>query len=284
MTQTLLEESKLLTTSAGSNQEKDENLSLITATDLDLRTICAESNHDNHKSSNQINLYNGNLSPKDIPCEDTRENITVSGLNSIDGYKLTSEKNSTLSSKFKHLYPEVVVQSVNDLSDLDSDEEDFQLRMHRKNDSGQGSSVETSSLKSSGTQELYQVDINFHGSNEHAEACSNSNTDILNNVLDDSDLSLDETFSRRHSSITSRIQEFDGRVEDTNFTDIPLNTPSPARQALNTYTPVSSNSLASVDHIQSNQRISLKPPTVTDAPVNQKYVRLFFFQFGFESF
>lgn len=270
MTQTLLEESKLLRKSyTSSSLDKDENINnenhalIHTADNIDLSIHCGESTLKGVEGGS-TEIYN----------HAAEEESRYLGTNGVDSnqpvYPLNGECDvSPLDpSSYKHLYPNVVVQNPNDLSDVDSDEEDFQLRMHNKCDSGQGSSVETSSLKS-GTQDFYQVDIRLDDS---SGVSSNAGVDneILDNVLDDSDLAINETFTRRHSSITSRIQEADKKLEEMNFTDIPLNTPntpSSKRPPVNTFTPTSGVLDNNIDNVPSQQAI-LKPPTVTDTPAN----------------
>lgn len=294
MTQTLLEESKLLSKSyTSSSLDKDENVnntenhSLITS-DIDLsmcngnKSILKEpDSNSNEKNTESFNHVDGNLEVGNPSNEFKLENGVVANgvccgveipVYSRNGGEDNNSDNLN-SAAYKHLYPKVVVQNPSDLSDVDSDEEDFRLRMHSKSDSGQGSSVETSSLKSS-TQDFYQVDIHF---DDQLGATMPNNTatddkEILDQVLDDNDLPLKESFARRHSSITSRVQEIDKKLEETNFTDIPLNTPntpSPRRPTLNTYTPTSSLINEDINNVPSQQAI-LKPPIVTDTPVNDR--------------
>ena len=266
MTQTLLEESKLLNrTSVSEENTNGEDHSLITTTtngtiqnglkfskspiekcsyETEVREkFYTNSNHQNKESY-------GNL--PDFVC-----------LKDIDNC-LQNDKDKQ---NFKHLYPQVLVQGSHEFSDIDSDEEDFELRHHRKSDSGQGSSVETSSLKSN-PHDIFQVDISFE---EKQDYDSVDETDALDHVLNDSEFSIIDSqqqgTSRRHSSITKRTLDSKENSGSFDFTDVPLNTPSPAK-AMNSYTP------SKAPQSPSSSLTPLKPPSVTDTPPKQGYVFL----------
>jgi hypothetical protein len=116
-----------------------------------------------------------------------------------------------------NLYPNVVVNQSNDGSDIDSDEEDFHLRMHRRNDSGQGSSVETSSTVSTNQAELYQVELNeLDNCIEHSESyhrpCSTVYEDI--SVNGNRKGSRGNVWGEHSQNVSSVNQSFDEQVED----------------------------------------------------------------------
>ena len=269
MTQTLLEESKLLTRSNIFDESSNaENLALI------------KSNNDGETKKptrSPLKKFNSDSLPKALENDDffqeTSSNGVVGGItNSIDlNIDHTGEIESIDSNHFhgteddesdehkqtfKHLYPQVLVQGSHEFSDIDSDEEDFQLRRHRKNDSGQGSSVETSSLKSNPPHDFYQVDVNYESS------LNNADNESLDHVLNDSDFSLNDPLptTRRHSSLTTRTDGTKNLLSNSSFTDIPLNGPS--NKAVNTYTPPISQGKETLEP-------PLKPPSVTDVPSKQ---------------
>eukprot|EP00111_Clytia_hemisphaerica_P016153 TCONS_00047804-protein len=281
MTQTLLEESKLLTrTNVFDESANAENLALI------------KSNSDGEtKKTNRSPLkkFNSDSIPKSLESEDifqvTNSNGDIGSITknidlSVDckggieplnsdhfhGTEEDDEESEEHKQTFKHLYPQVLVQGSHEFSDIDSDEEDFQLRRHRKNDSGQGSSVETSSLKSN-PHDFYQVDISF---DETLDCNSIEDSEALDHVLNDPDFSLNniaQSHQRRHSSFTSRrTVDLSNEDSEIDFTDIPLNTPSPAK-AVNTYTPSNEQQL-----LPSSQT-PLKPPSVMDTPPKQGFLK-----------
>ena len=274
MTQTLLEESKLLNrTSVSEENTNYEDHALITTTTNNgtiqdgLKFSKTPIEKCSYETKVSDNLYtNGDLQNKesygnvpDFVC-----------LKDIDKC-LQDDKDKQ---HFKHLYPQVLVQGSHEFSDIDSDEEDFELRHHRKSDSGQGSSVETSSLKSN-PHDFFQVDISF---DEKQDYDSIDENDALDHVLKDSEFSMSDSqqqgTSRRHSSLTKRTNMIVDSKENsgsfgTDFTDIPLNTPSPAK-AVNSYTP------SKAPQSPSSSLTPLKPPSVTDTPPKQGYVLLCF--------
>lgn len=254
MTQILLEESKLLNQSGLSFEKDDGGLlekhalikpQVITGDNITLKSPLKKYNQEDKKVENECECLQG-----EDNCSEFNGNVEES-----DNCNCLDDSKERLNGIYKHLYPQVVVQTSQEYSDVDSDEEDFQLRGHRKNDSGQGSSVETSSLKSNPPHDFYQVDVNFENSLNSIESES------LENVLNDSDFSINEPLPVRHSSLsTVRTDAIKNGVSNSNFTDIPLNTPS--MKAVNTFTP---------SHSQEKDPIEppLKPPTVTDTPSKQ---------------
>ena len=261
MTQTLLEESKLLNQSNKVFEKEDSEKHAFINTQLHnekKRTLKSPSK--NQEDTEYISLpQSGNVK---LDYVNGNVGLIANGnsdcvpLNEELGSDNKEESNERLS---KHLYPQVVVQGSHEFSDIDSDEEDFQLRRHRKNDSGQGSSVETSSLRSNPTNEFYHVDVSFDKSLDDDHDLIESDNEAIDNVLNDSDFSLNEPkqTTSRHSSFSRVSEPTPSGDGNPNFTDVPLNTPSPSK-AVNTYKP--SNLGCEKFSIEP----PLKPPSITD--------------------
>lgn len=162
----------------------------------------------------------------------------------------------------KHLYPKVVVNISSELSDLDSDEEDFNLRKYHKSDSGQGSSVETSSLKSNSAVESLCINTNDKENNYLVN--ENFDGNFVDN-LRDIDLSTEDKLTVLKNNVGPRGSlPTTQQLKDSSFTDIPLdgtsNSTSPIRP-LNTFAP---KKLSSPQHSENVLQKEFKAPVVTD--------------------
>lgn len=184
-----------------------------------------------------------------------------------------------------HIFPNVVVNPSEEPSDLDTDEEDYHIRMNNKSDSGQGSSVETSSLRSNphvlendfsfsnGTTNRTNIDKNNVGSsfsaNSETASVNSSNIHNLENVLDEIDLNSDENFlpSTRRTSLMRSSPDSQRKISSSSFTDIPLNTPSPPKQ-VNTFQP-------SRHFTDGTLNAPLKSPSITDHQPKTRYDYLY---------
>ena len=180
-----------------------------------------------------------------------------------------------------HIFPNVVVNPSEEPSDVDTDEEDYHIRMNNKSDSGQGSSVETSSLRSNphvlendyshnnGT--IHRININKNNidssfsANSETASVNSSNIHNLGNVLDEIDLNGDENFlpSTRRTSLLRSSPDSQRKISSSSFTDIPLNTPSPPKQ-VNTFQP-------SRHLTDGTFNTPLKSPSITDHQPKTRY-------------
>ena len=180
-----------------------------------------------------------------------------------------------------HIFPNVVVNPSEEPSDVDTDEEDYHIRINNKSDSGQGSSVETSSLRSNphvlendyslnnGT--IHRININKNNidssfsANSETASVNNSNIHNLENVLDEIDLNGDDNFlsSARRTSLMRSSPDSQRKISSSSFTDIPLHTPSPPKQ-VNTFQP--SRSLT-----DGTFNTPLKSPSITDHQPKTRY-------------
>ena len=267
MTQTLLEESKLLKrTTVAEENINGENRALITTTTNDTHILPKSQKFSYGQEVNKSLSKDGNQNKdSDVDSSNCDCSKVINDCSPHDKDK----------QNFKHLYPQVLVQGSHEFSDIDSDEEDFELRHHRKSDSGQGSSVETSSLKSN-PHDIFQVDVSFDERQDYDFVNEN---DALDHVLKDAEFSLNDPQqqgSKRHASFTKRTNTIDS-IENscsfgTDFTDVPLNTPSPVK-AVNSYTP------SKAPQSPSSSLTPLKLPSVTDTPPKQGYVQLHFVMF-----
>ena len=197
----------------------------------------------------------------------------------------------------KNLYPNVLVSASRDHSDIDSDEEDFQMRQaasHRRNDSGQGSSITESNMAGC------QGDFKRPYLTDEESIVADSSENSIENVMPEARQRLDhcgtaglETPAKEFSSINldenvaeilNKIQEgsdevlskarsstllastnvTDGSLNSTfdeqSFIDIPLDSPG-MKQNLNTYAPRPGLPGGSASTDLSDD---LKKPSVTD--------------------
>ena len=206
-----------------------------------------------------------------------------------DGLRLRVEKN---------LYPNVLISTSRDHSDIDSDEEDFQMREaanHRRNDSGQGSSI-TESNANTNQGDLKKFDLTdeeslvadknenstdsivsdqIHGLGQGKTALSETPTknfssidldDNVTEILNEIQEGSDEVFSKARSSTllgnTASVTDgpLNSNFDEKSFTDIPLDSPG-TKQNLNTYAPRPGLPGGSTSLDVSDD---LKKPSVTD--------------------
>jgi hypothetical protein len=259
MTQTLLEESKLLNQSSKVFEKEDsENHAFIKVQPHNESKRTLKSPIKNQEDTEYVSVPQS----VDVKLEYNNDDagFIANGNSDIAHFneELDSESKEENNQGFsKHLYPQVVVQSTHEFSDIDSDEEDFRLRRHRKNDSGQGSSVETSSLKSNPTNEFYHVDVSFDETLD--DDMLESDNEAIDNVLNDSDFALNKPkqTTNRHSSFSRVSESLPSEDGNPNFTDVPLNSLSPSK-TVNTYMP------SNLGHEKVSIEPPLKPPSVTD--------------------
>jgi len=198
----------------------------------------------------------------------------------------------------KNLYPNVLISASRDHSDIDSDEEDYRMRKaasHRRNDSGQGSSITDSSVNTCQAdfkkldltdEESIGVDIS-ENSTENANSDTTQHLD-LNRVngsetptrdftsinLDDNVAEILNKMQEENDSVLSKARSStllgnaatvtDGsqnsHFDEQSFIDIPLDSPG-TKQNLNTYAPRPGLHGGSTSPDLSDD---LKKPSVTD--------------------
>ena len=265
----------------GHNKEEEVlNTSFVGFVEEDSSLLTAKkANFVSENSEVQPHNQNGNI------YEDEMEAVCKV----VDGLQLRVEKN---------LYPNVLISTSRDHSDIDSDEEDFQMReaaSHRRNDSGQGSSITESSAntcqgdlkkhdltdeeslvtdKNENSTDSIVSDL-VHGLDQSKATLletpakdfssvdlDDSVTEILNEIQEGSD----EVFSKARSStlVANTASVTDASVssnfDEKNFIDIPLDSPG-TKQNLNTYAPRPGLPGGSASLDMSDD---LKKPSVTD--------------------
>ncbi|XP_065648245.1 TBC1 domain family member 14 [Hydra vulgaris] len=157
---------------------------------------------------------------------------------------------NSLTDKKVHLFPNVLVNPPVEPYEIDSDEEDFRLS-HRKNDSGNGSSVGSSSLHS-------QPCVEYNLSTEHE---SDNNIKFC---LEDMDIlrSSSQSYNKNNKFSNPKIFDNSKNQSDNKFMDVPLNNLEKSNHELektnlNTFAPkVKFEPLAVND--------PLRPPPATD--------------------
>lgn len=275
MTQALVEESQLLTKSCTeSSLEKDdcilENFSLIQNESQPIENKLVAGSYEQPTDDDE-------QSDEFFDCDSEQHDDSTKGQNIVDKdiNESCSCKNNIktnidepyINGSRKNLYPYVVVNPSHEAIDIDSDEEDYQLRMCRNNDSGQGSSVETSSIKSTTHESFHVETITDTSQNNSRIKKDDTKSKLDNNIIDvlqDIDLSAEPSLPvhRTSSFISRNIPEGNAKITNSNFTDIPLNPPSPSKM-LNTYTPPKNSS----DHIDGlSHEHPFKAPAVMDTP------------------
>ena len=208
-----------------------------------------------------------------------------------------SLKEDTVQSRVeKNLYPNVLISASRDHSDIDTDEEDFQMRnaaTHKRNDSGQGSSI-TDSSANTFQNDFKRLDLTDEESlaadspensldnavpdgtqNQSENSGQNTPTRDFSTVdLDDNVAEIfnkiqegtDEVLSKARSStlVANPATNVDAsptsKFDEKDFIDIPLDSPG-AKQNLNTYAPRPGLHGGSTSPDLSDD---LKKPSVTD--------------------
>ena len=219
---------------------------------------------------------------------DTNESLSEDTLdaNNDDKILLTSTKK-------RNLYPNVLISPSRDQSDIDTDEEDFQLRAssnHKRNDSGQGSSI------TDNCSELKKIDLNddenHQDSEEHSEEgnCVNAKvctkgaakpddasftpvipktpeldvnlTDVLSKFQEGSEEVLSKARTNSILNVKNAMNDSatNSAFDETDFTDIPLDSPG-NKSHMNTYAPRVAACNDSEGQIVSGD---LKKPAITD--------------------
>ena len=186
--------------------------------------------------------------------------------------KENNEHNPQLKQHEKNLYPNVLISPSRDHSDIDTDEEDFQMRntttSHKRNDSGQGSSITDSNVNTI-QSELKRLELNdeeipggdFGGTvadsvsveftqetldspSSHPESMSLTmtlksvelDTDVTE-ILGDAKNVLPKPRTSSGINVSSPVTDVAGSsFDDNDFTDIPLDSPG-NKQNLNTFAP-----------------------------------------------
>lgn len=162
----------------------------------------------------------------------------------------------------KNLYPNILISGSRDHSDIDTDEEDFQMRnltSHKRNDSGQGSSI-TDSCTGVVQSDLKRLDLTDEESLavDSTETSLENGTPVLGSGVPTKEFSsIDDDVAQILSKIPGGTEEVLGKVrtatlvqnsqgtadanvnasfDENDFTDIPLDSPG-TKQNLNTYAP-----------------------------------------------
>lgn len=268
-------ETECLATSEQSNKEDDAlNTSHVEEGSLlltDGKEKCL-----NVDSERQLQIHDGSHYERE-PTDDVRKDIIQPKID-------------------KNLYPNVLISGSRDHSDIDTDEEDFQMRnsaSHQRNDSGQGSSITDASVNTV-TNELRRLDLTdeesvaadspeasldnmlvdkVHGSMQSKifetptkELCpvdlDENVAEILSKIPGEPDEMLGKSRSANHVKGTKNVSSAttDVNFDENDFTDIPLDSPG-AKQNLNTYAPRPGLSGESTTPDSSDD---LRKPSVTD--------------------
>ena len=167
-----------------------------------------------------------------------------------------------LAEKKAHLFPNVLINSPVEPCEIDSDEEDFKLS-HRKNDSGNGSSVGSSSLHS---QPLCLE------SNLSIELENDSNIKFC---LQDMDIlhSPSLTYNRSVAFSNQKVLDSSKNLSDTKFMDVPLNNVS-----TNTIEKTNLNTFAAKSKFEPHAvNDPLKPPPMTDLQPKTRFPFIYIF-------
>lgn len=207
--------------------------------------------------------------------------------------KENDEHLSQLKQQEKNLYPNVLISPSRDHSDIDTDEEDFQMRSttsHKRNDSGQGSSI-TDSNVSTIQSELKRLELNdeetpscdFGGivANDVSVEFPQKTVDTPSSLSESStlksvDLDTDVTEILRDAknvlpkprassviNVSSPVTDVaSSSFDDNDFTDIPLDSPG-NKQNLNTFAP-RLRSGSQGGNVSSEGSDGLHKPNVTD--------------------
>eukprot|EP00794_Sanderia_malayensis_P005458 gene5458-6141_t len=213
-----------------------------------------------------------------------------------NGDKSSSEivENIQTISKERNLYPNVLVSPSRDHSDIDTDEEDFQLRNfshHRRNDSGQGSSITDTSIN---CNDFKKIDLN--DDLPDAEISTEENdmleselvskqkgkstnqsvvvggysklpdldknvTEVLSKIEEGSAGVLSKTRGSSVLSVKNNLSEtaLNPELDETDFTDIPLNSPA-NKGHMNTYAPMRTDDSSNENEVMGD----LRKPSITD--------------------
>ena len=199
----------------------------------------------------------------------------------------------TLQSKMeKNLYPNVLISPSRDHSDIDTDEEDFQMRKmtnHKRNDSGQGSSITDASLNTiqNDLKRLDLTDEEIQGVESDENSCNNltdspralmpcqnpngratnnfldnDDSDILSNIEDGTESALPKARFSASGKSTRLCPDSaaSASFDEKDFTDIPLDSPG-NKQNMNTYVPRPGLQGGSAT---SDSTDDLRKPSVTD--------------------
>ena len=193
----------------------------------------------------------------------------------------------------KNLYPNVLISPSRDHSDIDTDEEDFQVRnttSHKRNDSGQGSSIIDSNVNTI-QSELKRLELNdeeipggdFGGTvaddvsvefpqksldtpSSHSEPITlksvKLDTDVTE-ILGDAKNALPKPRTSSGINVSSPVTDVaSSSFDDNDFTDIPLDSPG-NKQNLNTFAP-RLRSGSQGGSVSSEGSDGLHKPNVTD--------------------
>ncbi len=268
-------------------------------------------------SSTELNGVSNILSPEEENnsllsksfgnSSDLKVNAVDMKFYNTDGNML--EKGEASPKLERNLYPNVLVSASREQSDIDSDEDDYQLRNcsnPRTNDSGQGSSITDNSItcndfkkidlhddENSPDDDINDVDVRINQTINEEDSLSNmlatstskapeldkNVKEVLSKIQEGTEVALSRSRTSSILTMKNTLSEVvsKSKFDDTDFTDIPLNSPG-NKPHVNTYAP--RTDLPSSDEGQ-NSSGDLPKPSITDAKPKSglKYVDFCFGSF-----